>query len=796
MQYHGMSGGGQYPYPNFSIDPKLKNADWCMQYAKAAYFDWCFIYPKGVFANNAGDYDKFKMYALAKQPISPYKKWLGVDSQTNNTWLSVDWSVRSIISPYRDKAISRLMEQEFSIMATPIDMTAKSELDEYYNEIKAKLAVRELLRQTNSELGSHPLITLQSGEPMDVEELEMRIDLGEQFNRSKDAELAIELGLYENDYRYFRRGLYEDLFDLGVTGYKEWLGDDNKAKYRKVNPENIITNYCRKNNFSDLVHAGEVIDVSLVDLATVYDKDGNKVFTEKELIEFAGSLAGKWNNPNTIGQATGWFKPFDKFKCKVLDIEFITYNEYAYRDSPDEYGNNDFRKAEYGRGKTSDKYKRKCFQYVYKCKWVIGTDKCYDWGMCYDQKRAVNPKKKAATSLSYKFFAYNFYEMRAQGFMERLIPYIDEFQLTMLKIQNFKNRAVPSGWWIDLDALENVALNKGGKNMEPKELLQMFFETGVLLGRSKDAANNPMGPNWKPVIPIENTAVSELAMFYQDLLNITDKMDKITGYNDITNGEGNPKTLVPGYEIAEMSTQHALAPMKFAERWLSEKLSEDVLCRMQQGIKKGGIDGYARALNENILRFIKISPEIAIREYGIMLQERTTDQQKIWILNQVQQDIANGFLDTSDAILIINTHNAKQAMQILSYRVKKAKIAMNQQELAKIQTAAEGNNQIAQIAEQSKMQIKQMELMADIEKEKMRIMGELQKKQMEVESNERIALQTNLTKIQVSHDTGDAKEAVGEVTAHAKVASTVIAGEQSKEKQEIANKKPVSKSKK
>src|SRR6185436_8233259 len=127
--------------------------------------------------------------------------------------------------------------------------------------------------------------------------------------------------------------------------------------------------------------------------------------------------------------------------------------------------------------------------------------------------------------------------MKAQGTMERLIPYLDDYQLTMLKIQNFKNRAVPSGWWIDLDALENVALNKGGKNMEPKELLQMFFETGVLVGRSKDAAGNPMGPNWKPVIPIENTAASELAMFYNDIITTIQSIERITGYNEATMGE-------------------------------------------------------------------------------------------------------------------------------------------------------------------------------------------------------------------------------------------------------------------
>ena len=93
MRYIPISGTGQYPYPDHNIDPALKGADWCMQYAKAAYFDWNFASPKGIFSANGGDYEKYRLYALGKQPINQYKKGMGVDQQTNNTHLVVDWSV-------------------------------------------------------------------------------------------------------------------------------------------------------------------------------------------------------------------------------------------------------------------------------------------------------------------------------------------------------------------------------------------------------------------------------------------------------------------------------------------------------------------------------------------------------------------------------------------------------------------------------------------------------------------------------------------------------------------------------
>lgn len=795
MKYQQIGSAAQYPYPDNNIDPKIKQTDYkafCMPYAKAAYWDWSFAYPKGVFANNGGEYEKYRMYALGKQPNSPYKKILGVDQQTNNTWMAIDWNIRSIVSPYRDRAIARLMEQTNGIVATPIDITAKSELDAYYSEMKTKLALRQIAQQSgNQELLNHPRLMQQSGEPMDMEELEMRIELGEQFNRSKDAEQAIELGFYENNYKQFRRALYEDMFDYGIGGYKEWLGEDNKAKFRKVNPENVITNFCRVGDFSDLVHAGEIIDVSLVDLATKYDKDGNKIFTEDQLQEFAGTIAGKWGNPMGVGRGTGWFKPYDKFKCKVLDLAFFSYDEYTYTDRTDKNGNPVFRQEEYGRGdRNNPRYMRKCFKVVYQVKWIIGTDYCYDFGLMNDQKMPQDPKKKAQTKLPYSFYAYNFYEMKAQGFMERLVPYLDEYQLTIYKIQNWKNRAVPSGFWISLDGLENVAMNKGGANMQPKELLQMFFETGVIVGRHLTADGLPMFQNTAPILPIQNSVMAELAGYYQDLLNTIQQIERITGYNDVTMGEAGQKTLVPGYETGNISTNHALYSMRFAEENLTEKLAEDVLLRMQQGLRKGGISGYAPALNTNVLRFIQLNGELAMRDYGIMLQERTTDEMKMWILQQMQGDIANGLLDTSDAILILNTHNAKQAQQILAYKVGKNKQAAHQQQMQLVQEQGQQNMANAQATQQMEQQKLQYEMQFQMAIKQLELQTQLKQKEMELASQERMLQYEMQVKYNIGAITADAKVQSTHISADGDIAKAHLTGLHQQAKQEIANEKP------
>jgi hypothetical protein len=267
-------------------------------------------------------------------------------------------------------------------------------------------------------------------------------------------------------------------------------------------------------------------------------------------------------------------------------------------------------------------------------------------------------------------------------------------------------------------------------------------------------------------------------MFYNDLISTISAIERITGYNDVTLGQASSKTLVPGYESGQQSTNEALYPLAFSEENISLRLAEAMLCRTQQALRKGGVSGYAPALNSNSLTFMTISEDIAWRDYGIELERRPTQDQKAWLMQMMQMDIANGFLNTADAVLLVNTKNVKEAQMIWAFRVKKEKERQSQQRMAEIQAQQQGNQQAAQIAQQAEMQKMQMQAQLELQKEQMRIQGELEKERMRIESAERIALSQNNTKLQISSDTASAKEN-----------STHIAGQSSIMKQQVANQK-------
>jgi hypothetical protein len=692
-----------YAYPKHDIAPNQKGREWCMSYAKAAWNDWQYSVPRTCFFNASDKYEELRLYAHGKQPINKYKKWLNVDEQTNDTSLNIDWEVRPIIPKYRDIAISRLVQQEYNIVATPIDPQARGELHGIYADMTAKLAMQALAN--NPELSQHPVLARQQGDPFDQEELEMRIAFGEQFNRSKDAEEAIQLAFYENLIKELRRKWYESFFDCGVAGYREWLDKAaNRPRARIINAGAVITSYCRYADFRDMEHAGEIIDVSLVDLATKKDEEGNPLWTPEQIDELSINVAGRWSNASLVGRSTNYYKGFDKFKVKVLDMEFFSWNDYYYNMWVNSKGNLEFEwkeKSQSAQGKR--KYKGKRIKVVYKVKWIIGTDHVYDYGLAEDMKRSNIKEKKAETSLSFRFYAPNFYEMKTLSMMERLLPLADEYQLTCMRIQNLEARLIPNGYWIDLDALEATALKKGGMDMTTMQLLQMFYDTGILVGRSKDIMGDNV--NYKPVIPLQNSNGQELINLYQRLLHIVQQMESLIGFNDATAGQTiNPKTLNGAVQQMDQTTNNALFPLQFGEKYLLESLANDLLIRTQQAVKKGGVSGYAPALGSNLLRFMEISPAIGAREYGIMLEERPNEDQKQLLLQQLGIDQKSGLIDTSDVIYILNTYNIKQAQQMLAYKVRKnreaAEASKRQSEMVTIQGQQQSAMQASRLRQQ------------------------------------------------------------------------------------------------
>lgn len=691
-------------FPSHLIPPSEKGREWIMQYCKAAWSSFENDTPRNIFFHNRFNYEMYKQYAMGNQSLNKYKPLLGVDEEATETWLNVDWSVIPIVPKFRRIALGRLNKVDYNIVATPIDPLANEETDAYFAGMKAKLLIRDQIKKVDPALLESPSLQLTPNEAKDMEELEMQMNYTFKHQMAIEAEQGIKLVLEQNSVEKMREKIREDFFDFGVGGYKEFIDSNGAIKIRTVNPRNIIINHCKNKDFSDAEYIGEIIEMSIADLK---QQAGNQ-FSEEEYEKIAQNHIGLFGNPKDWPTSYSIYnKGYDKFKIRVLDIEFFSVNELVFEQRIDRRGNKIFAKAKYeDRNKRKEKFDRVAYKVVYKGKWIVNTDFIYNYGLQTDMKRAKSSLMD--TELSYHLYAPEFWDMRAYGMMEQLIPIADAIQIAWYRLQNVINQARPKGIMIEMGALEEIPLGKGGKQLTPMKVLDLYNKTGTLVYRKSDAQGR--ATNYKPIEELENGLGRDVMSYWQIIQNNIQLLRDITGLNELTDGSTpDPRTLTTVAKLAYEGTNNALTHIVQGEKKLLESLANAVVLRLQDVVLKGEVKGYLRSLGSNTLNFIRINPNIHLHEYGIILEDKPTDDQRSMLMQQVQASQINGLLDIEDAIIIQNTDNLKVAQQLLAYKVKKRR----EEEEAKAMRMQEMNAQVQQqsamVAEQAKQQTIQVE---------------------------------------------------------------------------------------
>jgi hypothetical protein len=718
-------------YPNQQIDPREKSYDWILQYCKAAWGD-----SRGYVPNNMLNFGQSKMneireYALGRQSTTKYKKLLNVDEQQDKTWLNIDWTPPSFLTKFREIAISKLVQRRYAINAFAVDPIAKSEEDNYFTEMKVKILMREAAQKAgNQELLNSPVLAPQPGEAQDLEQLKMEEQFGYKHVMSMEAEMAASLAMYQNKFDEKRKRTIENLFDFGMGGYTEYIDENGQVKLREINPENMVLSYCAKNDFSDLVHWGEVREVYVGDLAPW--------FTVEQMNQIVQSVAGRFGNPSNFMYGTDYSKYWNRFKVLVLDFEFLSWNDYTYKEEVDNRGNVRFGKTKYQdatklsvtkegvidkmgtipnmidfsmKGQAEPIFMPVTRKVVYKCKWLIQTDYMYDWGMSENQIR--KPSSWWDTKLNIQLYSWNFYKMRFAGITERLIPLEDKASLTWFKLQNMSNKLIPYLINIDLNALEGVDFGGGGEKMNPTKVMDFIFSNFVVPYRSTDLLSQ--NPNYKPVSIEASGQLAVFGQLYQELQNTLDMMRQVSGLNELTDGSTpNAKTLVPVANAAMESTNNALYLLSFADKQLIQDLADAIVSKVQIAVKLGKVEGYARSLGEETVKFFQINPDISIHEFGIFIEDVPSDFERQQLIQELNIRDSQGLIEPEDKILVMSTKNLKMASMILAYRIKKRREKLQEFELQKIQEASQGNAMAVQVAEQEKRVTLQTQLEVDV----------------------------------------------------------------------------------
>jgi len=712
-------------FPSHLISPSEKGRDWVLQFCKAAWSSFESDNPREMFYHARYRYEVIKSYAMGNQSINKYRPLLGVAEESKEDWLAIDWTVIPIVPKFRRIAIGKLNKIGYNIDATPIDSLANDEVEDFFAKSKAKLLMREQAMKVDPALLEDPVLQLEPNEAKDMEELEIQMNYTFKHQMAIEAEQGIKLVLEQNEAEKMREKIKEDLFDYGVAGYKEYIDSNGAIKIRNINPRNILINNCKNNDFSDASYVGEIIEMTIADLKQMA---GNS-FTPDQYEDIAKNVIGKYGNPKEWPSSLSVYnKGYDKFRIRLLDLEFFSVNEMVYEQRVDRRGNKIYARSRYeDKNKRKEKFDRVAYKVVYKGKWIIDTQYLFDYGLCTDMKRAKSSLMD--TKLSYHICAPEFWDMRAYGMMEQLIPIADAIQIAWYRMQNAINQARPKGIVIEMGALEDIPLGAGGKKLSPMKVLDLYNKTGTLVYRKADAQGRMT--NYKPIEELENGLGRDVMNYYQIIQNHIQMLRDITGMNEMTDGSTpDPRTLTTVAKLAYEGTNNSLAHIISGEKKLLESLANAIILRLQDVAAVGGVKGYVRSLGANTMRFFQVSPNLSLHEFGIFIEDKPTDEQRGMLMQQVQAGQANGMLDIEDAIIIQNTDNLKVAQQLLAYKIKKRREQAQQEAMQQQQQNAEVQMQSAQAAEQAKQQTLQVE--AQVKSQLIQVEKELEGKLLEM----------------------------------------------------------------
>lgn len=696
-------------------DPhKKREKSWILQAVRHYYNQT--KYDTDNFYGARDRYDRLRKYANGTQDISHIKKLLE-EKGNSETWLKMNWSEPLRIMPkIRRMALSMIRQQKYDLVATPIDGEAQAQKRKQEATMRANIG----LQQAGGGQYMDPSLLQQPGEPKSEEELNLLMEYGFKHNEAREMEQWIKAVFNHNDYdTTVRERVRQDVLDIGVGAARDWVDRSGKIRTRRCDPANLLVfNANDRCDFKDAVAIGEVLHLSLEEIKQMHP---NLSREELETLEAKTGGAYGQHNPKHNTQ-----------RIDVLDICFFSINAKTLKTSRNKYGNME---AHYTAPKKVGQYGPYHYdqaEYLtyYTAKWVIDSDIIFDYG---EGKDIVRPDRKLGECrLPFHLYAPEYEGGRITSTMETCIPHLDSLMMAYFKFQHEMLTARPgNAVYLDPDALVDSGLQiKGGRGEDgtatPEDLIDLFFKRNLILARQGDGQGREVFKEFS------NKSLENMANWWNVINQELSMLRNIIGFNELSDGGTvNARTLngVAGQMMQQTHT--ALEHISFAEQRIAVSVATAIHMRVKDLVRQGRADAYATGLGEDSLKHI--SEYFTRYEYAIELEPRVTEQDRLWLDEQINVALANGKIDLKTAVIVRNTDNLKLAEMLLGYYQTKYEERMHQQSMQLQQQNGQIQQQSAQVAEQMKQQTIQLESQSDITLEEVKHRHKMEQIQLQKE---------------------------------------------------------------
>ena len=681
-------------------DAEKATYEYGLQVGRAIESEW-FTNDNGFtdrFGSNYNSFHNLRLYARGEQSVQKYKDELSINGDLS--YLNLDWKPVPVIPKFVDIVVNGMSQRNYEIKAYAQDPESLIKRTAYAEALARDMRQKDLINQISQITGMD--VSKSGGKGLEMES-EEDIELHMQMSYKESIEVAeeevINNVLANNKYDLIRRRLNYDLTVLGISCVKTDFNRSEGVTLNYVDPASLVYSYSEDPNFEDLYYVGEVKSISLPELKKQFP-----YLTAEELKEIQ-------KYPGNQNYTRNWSGRYDDDTVQVLYFEYKTYTNQVFKIKQTASGlekalekQDTFIDAPEG-----DNFKKafRSIEVLYSGAKILGHEKMLEWKMAENMTRPYADTVKV--NMNYNIVAPRLYKGRIESIVSRITGFADMIQLTHLKLQQVMSRIVPDGVYMDIDGLAEVDLGNG-TNYNPAEALNMYFQTGSIVGRSmtQDGGMNP------GKVPIQELSTSNGMGKIQSLIQTYEyylKMIRdVTGLNEARDGTlPDKQSLVGLQKLAAANSNVATRHVLQASLYLTLRTCENISLRIADALMFPlTMQTLASSISRYNVATLQELSKVNMHDFGIFLELEPDEEEKQVLEQNIQIALKGGQIDLEDAIDIRQVNNLKLANQMLKKRRKEKQVKDQQIQQQNMQAQAQANAQAAEqisLAEAQKQQV-------------------------------------------------------------------------------------------
>lgn len=709
-------------------DEIKKSKDWGLQVGHAIQNEWFrkTSVDGSRFYTNRDFFHKLRMYAKGEQSVQKYKKEMSLNGDIS--YLNLDWTPVPIVPKFVDIVVNGMSNRLFEVKANAIDATSSSKKKKYKQDLEKAMIGKPIIDMAKS-VGYNISPVPESEIPESQEELNLKM----QFYKDEievAQEKAIENVLKLNRFDLIKKRIDEDATVIGVAACKHSFDRHNGIRVEYCDPANMIWSPTEDPHFEDCYYFGEVKNVNITELKKI-----NPNLSQEEIKEIS-KMAARWDAYQNIrgGNINGNIK---NNTATLLYFCFKTDLNVVYKNKKTKNGGEKIIKRDdsFQGPKSSDANFEKVSKRIdvwFEGVLVLGTNYLLRWDV---MKNMVRPKSAISKVYPpYVMCAPRMYRGRIDSLVKRMIPIADQIQLTHLKIQQVVAGMKPDGVFLDVDGLNSINLGNGN-TYSPEEALNLYFQTGSVIGRSftEDGEfNNARVPIQELTSSGANAKISSLLGMYNHHLNM---MRDVTGLNEARDGSKPDQFALVGLQkLAALNSNTATKHVLESGMFITERLGECVCYRMADILEFSDMkETFANMIGQNSVDILDNILELPFYDFGIYIEMSPDEEERQMLEQNIQSAISAGKIDIDDAIDIRSVKNIKVASELLKFKKKKKEERDAEKNKQNYEAQAQAQASLSQAQSQSKAQVIQLQGQMDAQMAQMEHQMSLEKMAKEFE---------------------------------------------------------------